>query len=70
MNAKYDEKASGGDLMTVKDFRDACKVGAFIDYDGFGHPVKRGKMAGEITVIPSKVDEIPEDATHIIWFNR
>jgi hypothetical protein len=59
-----------GDLMTVKDFMDSCVIGAFIDYDGYGHPVKDGKMMGSVAVLPSKRREIPEDATHIVWFNR
>lgn len=68
---RYTEKLPNyGDLMTVKDFLEACEVGAFIDYDGSGHPVKDGKMARNVDVYPSKRDKIPKDATHIMWFNR
>jgi hypothetical protein len=58
-----------GDLMTVEEFREAVKHGSFIDYDGSGHPMKDGKMS-RFDVYPSEVDEIPKDATHILWFNR
>lgn len=42
----------------------------FIDYDGFGHPVKDRKCDPDIYIKPSKRHEIPEDATHIVWYNR
>lgn len=68
---EYDkEPYDFGDLMTVKDFLEACDQGAFIDYDGSGHPVKDGKMMSGFRVIPSKRSEIPKDATHIMWFNK
>lgn len=42
----YDEKLPDfGDVISVADFRDACKAGMFIDYDGFGHPMKNDRMA-------------------------
>lgn len=71
MKPKYSEKLPDyGDLMTVKDFREACEGGAFIDYDGSGHPVKGKRMARNVDVQPSKVKEIPADATHVMWFNK
>lgn len=59
-----------GDLMTVNDFLEACDVGAFVDYDGSGYPVKDGKMARNIRVVPSNRSSIPADATHVVWFNK
>lgn len=54
------------DLMTVDDFRQAVEIGCgFTDWDGFGHPVKEMKEDTSIYVYPSKLDSIPEDATHI-----
>ena len=58
-----------GELMTIAEFSQSCESGFFIDYDGFGHPVKDGKMAN-ITIVPSRLDLLPPDATHIVWFNR
>lgn len=71
MTPKYDQKLPDyGELLTVLEFRESCEHGYFIDYDGSGHPVKDGKMARKVTILPSKLDEIPKDATHIMWFNR
>ena len=58
-----------GDLMLVEDFQKHCKAGSFIDYDGYGCPVREGKMMS-LYIYPSDLITIPEDATHIIWFNR
>lgn len=69
-NEKYTQDIPDyGDVMTVEHFRQACKAGAFIDYDGVGHPAKDGRM-GHSEVRPSRLAEIPPDATHIVWFNR
>lgn len=58
------------DVYTVAEFESACKSGSFIDYDGFGYPMKDGKADSEICVKPSRLEEIPKDATHVVWFNR
>ena len=57
-----------GDIMTVKAFVDSCNDNSFIDYDGFGHPVKDGKMCPRLIIKPSRRQEIPKEATHIVWF--
>lgn len=58
------------DVYTVDEFRALCKNHSFIDYDGHGYPV-RGTMADSSVVIkPSRVNEIPADATHVVWYNR
>ena len=68
---RYTEKLRrGDDVFTVMDFKLMCARHELIDYDGFGHPVKRRKCDPEITVKPSKIDEIPADATHVVWYNR
>lgn len=68
-----------GELMTVEEFKQACIVGALIDYDGMGDLVKDGKIitppAPEGSffpkwVYPSRRHEIPEDVTHILWYNK
>lgn len=58
-----------GDLITVKDWLQSVANNYFIDYDGSGHPVKDGKMSKQ-NIYPSIADELPEDATHVMWFNR
>lgn len=59
-----------GHMMTVAAFRAACRHGGFIDYDGFGHPAKNGAINDQITIVPSRISEIPPEATHIWWLNR
>jgi hypothetical protein len=57
-----------GYLLTREEFIEDCKNKFFTDYDGYGYPVKNGKVA-TIKIFPSQLN-IPEDATHIIWFNN
>lgn len=58
------------DVYTIEEFKELVNSGGFIDYDGYGYPV-RDKMADESIVIqPSRLEKIPQDATHIVWFNR
>lgn len=59
-----------GDLMTLREFLECVMAGAFIDYDGNGHPVRGDLVDTSVTVLPSKANDIPSDATHIIWFNK
>lgn len=60
-----------GDLISVEEWIDGCENGpAFIDYDGHGYPVKDGFVAVNMRMYPSIHDQMPEDATYILWFNR
>lgn len=52
-----------------------CRSGSFIDYDGDGLPVRDGMADRKWTLTPSVVRKfgrsaMPDDATHVIWFNR
>lgn len=58
------------DVYTVDEFREHCRRGSFIDYDGDGYPAKDGLADPKILLKPSKLELIPADATHVIWFNR
>ena len=60
----------GDDVYTVKEFKQRVKNEDFIDSDGYGHLVKDSKCDPNIYIVPSKLYEIPEDATHIVWYNR
>jgi len=64
-----EELPNYGNLMTVEEFKECCEGGGFIDYDGFGNPVKDGKASNQ-RIYPSERGFIPKDATHIVWFNR
>lgn len=60
-----------GDVMPLREFLESVRDGMFIDYDGFGYPVKDDKMDDDIRIYPSNVVHVwPKDATHIVWFNR
>lgn len=59
------------DVYTVEEFVAMCKSGGFSDYDGFGYPVNEDRLANSsIFIKPSKLDEIPEEAVYIMWYNR
>lgn len=59
------------DVYTVEEFLQHVESGSFIDYDGFGEPVKDGLSDPSIVICPSQAKHaIPADATHIVWFNR
>ena len=58
-----------GHLMTREEWLTAVKEGALVDYDGMGC-ASNGKKCSREYVVPSKADELPADATHVVWFNR
>lgn len=58
-----------GHLMTIQEFKQCVKSRGFIDYDGNGKAVK-DNLATKKNYSPSEVNDIPEDATHFLWFNR
>lgn len=60
-----------GDLITLKEFREHCKAGMFIDYDGFGYLATQSGMS-DMVIRPSYLGKIviPKWATHVVWFNR
>ncbi len=60
---------SHGYLMRINEWIEECECGGFIDYDGYGDLVNNGGLMG-ISIAPSRRDKMPEDATHILWYNR
>ena len=58
------------DVYTIEEFKRHCEGASFVDYDGFGYPVKDKMADSTILIKPSRFLEIPSDATHIVWFNR
>jgi len=67
----YDRKIHpDDDIMTVEDFKTAVAMGAFMDCDGFGYPSRDNLADDDIWIKPSKLEDIPEDATHIVWHNK
>lgn len=58
------------DVYTIEEFKECCDTGAFVDYDGYGYPVRNKLANRSILVKPSDLKSIPECATHIVWFNN
>ncbi len=58
------------EVMTVADYIDSVKCGGFIDEDGFGYPIKDNKANTDIWLYPSELSKLPEDATHVAWYNK
>ena len=42
------------DVYTVSEFIELCKLGAFIDYDGYGYPVKNNLANKSVAIYPSQ----------------
>jgi hypothetical protein len=60
------------DVYTVKLFREGVARGAFTDIDGTAEAAKvvDGIMtrAGDETIVPTRLNRIPKDATHMCWY--
>lgn len=57
-------------VFSVSEFRTEVLCGNLVDFDGFGYPVKDGLADPTIDIMPSKLDSIPSEATHIVWYNK
>ena len=58
------------DVYTVDEFTRFCADSLFTDYDGSGHPVREHLADPDIVTKPSRLQDIPANATHIVWYNR
>lgn len=68
---EYTELPGADDtIFTVEEFRQDCADRSLIDYDGFGCPMRDGRLCPYVSVYPSEVDKLPPDATHVVWYNR
>ena len=66
-NIPYDED----DVYTIEEFKEMIDDSIVTDYDGHGHPVKNNMANPNIWIIPSRLGEdIPANATHIVWYNK
>jgi hypothetical protein len=68
---KIEEIPTYGDVMSLNKFIRYCKLGGFIDYDGYGNYCTEDKMT-DIVILPSdiKAGLYRKDFKKIIWFNR
>lgn len=55
-----------GDLMTIDEWNESVSFGGFIEHDGHGYFVKDNMSTYEGDIF----EDEPEDATHVIWFNK
>jgi len=61
-----------GHLMTLEEFKDAIRCGAFIDDDGVG-VLATADYSTDHQISPSAIStdkELPEWVTHIVWYNK
>lgn len=60
-----------GTLLTMEEFIDSCRCGAFIDYDGYGY-YATATMETNIIVRPMHYheDRLRKEFTHVMWYNR
>lgn len=65
----YNKQVRYGEVITVEEFKQGVENDSYIDYDGFGYPAQI-LYDDTFTVRPSVVDNIPADATHVVWFNK
>ena len=73
MNVEYEEKNPSPtccDIYELFDFIESCKMGGFMDSDGFGNPSDRQNMNSEIIIKLSKCHLIPTNCKYVVWFNR
>jgi len=61
-----------GNLFTLEDFKSLVTNGLITDYDGAGHFATENEMIRGRTPLPASllIAEVPEWATHIVWFNK
>ena len=69
MSVYLNEIPEYGVKITVEEFKRLCDGGEFIDYDGHGC-ASDGNLMSDVVISPSTRHKTPDDATHIIWFNR
>ncbi len=66
----FDEE--DGAYMSLKEFKEACACGAFIDYDGYGN-LCIGRQRTNIDIYPSDVARNDPDLSKfdsVLWYNR
>lgn len=65
-----DEISTEQVLLTIEEFKAAVLCGSLVDDDGFGALVFGNELEPGLLISPSQVEDIPETATHIFWFNK
>jgi phosphoribosyl-ATP pyrophosphohydrolase len=60
-----------GNHLTWDDFVNYCRIGTFVDFDGFAE-LATADAVSEISIAPSNIANCarPWWATHVVWYNR
>jgi len=76
-NRKLKEKLNVpgyADLMTIKEFKEDCDNGLFIDYDGWGNLVSAKTGKSHKVVEPSEAVKWTKETMpkyeYVIWYNK
>jgi|SRR5271170_4567669 len=67
---KYAHELDGVQLMTIAEFRDACRVGAYNDDDGSGYLGTIDKGSEAPISCSSPMTDVPVRYTHVWWYNK
>lgn len=63
-------KGNGGFLISADEWKENCRSGGFIDYDGFGYLSTTSEFSN-LLVQPSEwTRQFPDWVTHVLWFNK
>ncbi len=59
-------------IFKVKDFLELANDSSLTSEDGYGFPALNDKMDRSASIVPSRIGKtiVPDDATHIVWFNK
>ena len=68
VSPKLDPLPEYGDLITLEEFSKNVIDGMFIPYDGDGYLATKDGMSREHSCW--SLDDRPEWATHVMWFNK
>lgn len=60
-----------GTLIPRDHYLRNCERGGFIDYDGYGSPVdSECYVLGDDCIPSNKGSDLPDECTHVVWYNR
>ena len=57
-------------VMTREDWLERIQSHSFTDYDGFAHASDGKHINKDRVYRPSEASELPDNASHVVWYNR
>jgi hypothetical protein len=66
-----EQDESGAQVMTVEDFREACRFGAYVDDDGVGY-LGTALLESDVPIACSRAryEAVAAKYTHVWWYNK